>query len=657
MATESSICEHIDNEGIEGDRCDKCNAFMGSDLVLGQNNIVQTNLFNYRRFIPSETHNYWFYSTDYTDSFFSIVDENFKEIVASEFSYDFDFTLNIELIEGKTYYLKITSIFGDYREFAVNLEKHSHEGSTQNCLGYKCDTCHEYYGEPGEHNPDSVEPTCQGYYCVDCHEYYGDKAEHSLDSYQTCLGYGCYYCGEYFGEGNKYNHSFWDGECEYCSMLEEDYVCEHDSEEQTCKGYFCYHCYSYYGDGSGEHNLEEYQTCKGYKCVDCGEYFGEVDPNSHNYADGVCELCGFSCNHFGGEQTCIGYKCEECGSFYGEADEDKHVWYYGMCEYHDLNYPSDLECSHIWNSYGDCKVCGVTCEHQLDPESGICDICNHQLSYSVTTNNVTVYYDSLSEVINNASEGSYVKLLMDTDEFNSNLNFNKAITFDLNGHEIVQPSSYSIEVSANVTFTDSTGGGYLSFSLRLYSPCIFEGGKYLFISIDFETLDTIEDYIARCSKAYSGSTDKLIEFNGDETYLEYPQFKIEHEKIDETCISYKCLNCGETFENKNDELHKFSNYQVSKEATCESNREETAVCEHCKTATDTKVVEDSKTDHIDNDKDNLCDYGCGTNTMVDTTPKESKSGCVASVLPSIFGVILLIGLLTISRIVIKKKVN
>ena len=277
---------------------------------------------------------------------------------------------------------------------------------------------------------------------------------------------------------------------------------------------------------------------------------------------------------------------------------------------------------------------------------------------------MTVYYVSLEEVINNSSDGSYVKLLSNTDEFGDSYNFDKAITFDLNGHEIVQPSSRSIDVSANVRFTDSKGGGFLSFSLRLASPCIFEGGIYTFISIDFETDKTMIDFIGQCSKAYVGYTDELINLTGTAKYLRLVEFKIEHNIIDETCISYKCFDCGQTFEHKNDELHSFANYQVSKEATCQSDKEETAVCEHCKTVTDTRKVLDSKLEHEDSDNDYVCDYGCGmkfevpdTNTSDGTIEKDFNSGCGGNVMSSIFGVVLLLGLIALSRFTKRKKVK
>ena len=59
-ATDSNVCEHIDNGDIYDGRCDLCNEFVGSDLVLGENSIVQTNTYTYKRFIPDESCNYWF---------------------------------------------------------------------------------------------------------------------------------------------------------------------------------------------------------------------------------------------------------------------------------------------------------------------------------------------------------------------------------------------------------------------------------------------------------------------------------------------------------------------------------------------------------------------------------------------------------------------
>ena len=124
----------VQNGDIYDGRCDLCNEFVGSDLVIGENSIVQTNTYTYKRFIPDESCNYWFYSVDAADSIFSILNNDFEEILSLDYSYDFDLTLNVELTEGEIYYLEIIRV-NENSGYVLNLEKHNHFGENQDCCG------------------------------------------------------------------------------------------------------------------------------------------------------------------------------------------------------------------------------------------------------------------------------------------------------------------------------------------------------------------------------------------------------------------------------------------------------------------------------------------------------------------------------------------
>ncbi len=441
--------------------------------------------------------------------------------------------------------------------------EHTAEGE-QTCIGTLCSVCREWYGEAGEQHDLSTEQTCMGYKCNLCYGYFGEASEHDLSSEQTCLGYYCYSCDEYYGEADPDAHRWNDT---YCYICEEEH--DHTGGTQTCRGYKCEICQSWYGEAGEQHDLSTEQTCMGYKCNLCYGYFGETGDHSP-YT----------------EQTCMGYGCEYCYEWFGEADTSKHSWYYGYCDYCEIEYPADEECIHDLDSRGQCIICGYQCPHDT-MENGTCTSCSYILPFSLTTDEIVTYHGSFADALDKAEDGSVIKLLKDHDDYNS-LEINKAITLDLNGKEWIQPSSGGFDVTANATFTDSVGGGYLDYALYLYSPVTLSGGTYKYIGIRFETEDTIGDYLADCCACFDHYTDELIDVTGE--YVLGAKIKANHNLGEQTCMGCKCEDCGEWFGEVDADAHDWSNVDgvcangcgttcdhTGGEATCTAK----AVCETC----------------------------------------------------------------------------
>uniref|UniRef100_UPI004025427B hypothetical protein n=1 Tax=Faecousia sp. TaxID=2952921 RepID=UPI004025427B len=160
--------------------------------------------------------------------------------------------------------------------------------------------------------------------------------------------------------------------------------------------------------------------------------------------DGVC-ACGYTCPH-------------------------EH-WTDGMC---DL---CGKICPHEHYENGKCTVCGYACPHESVTENGgvyTCDICGLTMTVMVETADGNVSYTTdLAAALNNAEDGTTVKLLSDlvlTKSANI-IGGNKTVTLDLNGHNITRATWQTIQVKGN---TDDgtkaklviTGSGEIRFNVK-----------------------------------------------------------------------------------------------------------------------------------------------------------------------------------------------
>ena len=159
--------------------------------------------------------------------------------------------------------------------------------------------------------------------------------------------------------------------------------------------------------------------------------------------DGVC-ACGYTCPH-------------------------EH-WTDGMC---DL---CGKICPHDHYENGKCTVCGYPCPHEDVTENGgvyTCDICGLTMTVMVETADGNVSYTTdLAAALNNAEDGTTVKLLGDVSLENSAyIKDGKEVTLNLNGHNITRAGWQIIQVKGN---TDDgtkaklviTGSGEIRFNVK-----------------------------------------------------------------------------------------------------------------------------------------------------------------------------------------------
>lgn len=165
--------------------------------------------------------------------------------------------------------------------------------------------------------------------------------------------------------------------------------------------------------------------------------------HTHEFDEnGVC-ACGYTCPH-------------------------EH-WTDGMC---DL---CGKVCDHDRYENGKCTVCGYPCPHEDVTENGgvyTCDNCGLTMTVMVETADGISYTTDLAAALNNAEDGTTVKLLGDLVLTKSaNIEGGKNVTLNLNGHNITRATWQIIQVKGN---TDDgtkaklviTGSGEIRFNVK-----------------------------------------------------------------------------------------------------------------------------------------------------------------------------------------------
>ena len=161
-----------------------------------------------------------------------------------------------------------------------------------------------------------------------------------------------------------------------------------------------------------------------------------------NWTDGVCD-CGYTCPH-------------------------EH-WTDGMC---DL---CGYECLHEEWKDGKCTVCGYPCPHEDVTENGgvyTCDICGLTMTVMVETADGISYTTDLAAALNNAEDGTTVKLLSDLVLTKSaNIEGGKKVTLNLNDHNITRAGWQTIQVKGNTGDGTKaklviTGSGEIRFNVK-----------------------------------------------------------------------------------------------------------------------------------------------------------------------------------------------
>lgn len=158
--------------------------------------------------------------------------------------------------------------------------------------------------------------------------------------------------------------------------------------------------------------------------------------------DGVC-ACGYTCPH-------------------------EH-WTDGMC---DL---CGKICPHDHYENGKCTVCGYPCPHEDVTENGgvyTCDICGLTMTAMVETADGISYTTDLAAALNNAEDGTTVKLLGDLVLTKSaNIEGGKKVILNLNGHNITRATWQTIQVKGNTSDGTKaklviTGSGEIRFNVK-----------------------------------------------------------------------------------------------------------------------------------------------------------------------------------------------
>ena len=179
----------------------------------------------------------------------------------------------------------------------------------------------------------------------------------------------CEFCGSQYGNYDADNHkavSEWTQEngkhyhkCEYgCDTHLDEADCS--GGEATCTALaICEVCGQSYGEKDMNNHTDTVvwvQTATTHKQVySCCQTEASKE-EKHNWADGKCTVCDYSCTHTGGTATCSQLAvCELCGSRYGDLNPDNHKavseWtqengkHYHKCEYGCDTHLDEADCS------------------------------------------------------------------------------------------------------------------------------------------------------------------------------------------------------------------------------------------------------------------------------------------------------------------------
>jgi len=163
----------------------------------------------------------------------------------------------------------------------------------------------------------------------------------------------------------------------------------------------------------------------------------------------------------------------ECDGYDYYLFDKEHHWLGCWCGATD---GEPVKTAHEW-AYGRCEYCNVRHEHDQLDEKGYCETCKLQSKVIVCVGEEERYYDDLMYAFERMPEGATVKLLQDA-WIEGTQELEKAITIDMNGFDILTPSSYAIILKAAVVFKDSVGGGTCEIPVVLETIATLESGRY-----------------------------------------------------------------------------------------------------------------------------------------------------------------------------------
>lgn len=230
-----------DHEDGNGDHiCDFCSDILtGFAVNVGSNFIpLEASWYVYYKFIPDVSGKYIFTSYSEYDPKLSIYDDRFELIDNSDDVEGMNFSLEISLIAGKTYYLEFYEYI-ESNECLVKISKTCDEhipAGAKTCLGTLCSVCGRYYGDmdPTLHVLNNFEYNYDGHFneCSVCEKWV--YLDHEYDENGRCI------CGyiEHDHVYDIYIHSSQDHwlACSICRLMLPDSLYEEHNynEEGVC---------------------------------------------------------------------------------------------------------------------------------------------------------------------------------------------------------------------------------------------------------------------------------------------------------------------------------------------------------------------------------------------------------------------------------------
>lgn len=556
---------HID-EDSDVNLCDVCSIYLGDgkSLVLGENAISGKHSESiFIPFVPTKDGIYNIYSNGDCDPMLKVYDADMKYIDANDdYAEDYNFNLYVQLYAGQTYYLSFFNHDAD-SDYITTIELHIHDFDAleQDCRGYYCPECDDYFGESDGNHIDDLYYYKDGH-CDICGYVFTSSelivGKNTVDTFESTFKYVTF-TPSVSGKYLFYSVNALDSYINFYIMSGDgslyDIAYADDENPVTV--------YDFVLDIELEAGVTYFIQMSTYKDERETQY--DVYVEIHN----ECEETFV---------TCSGTFCEDCYKHVSDVtDEDVHYWAYGDCFFCEMEFSDDNHTEHTW-VVGNCRICGMphNCQNEHFGASDNCVVCGEYAGCAIIRNGDTVYYEGFTEALAAAVDGDTI-IFFENRYFTKIYDIYKNITIDLNGHYWRAENDGEINVYSNVTFTDSKGYGAYWTKINVYEKANLNVGQYNQISL-YNDL-TYSDIIFGCLyvNAYDYEDDTFVNLSpADMDEREFRgSFTIIHD----------------------DPRHVACDWEILKEATCTENAEGVKTCIHCDLVLETRVIEDTATGH------------------------------------------------------------
>ena len=458
---------------------------------------------------------------------------------------------------------------------SASYEYEDHYGGSATCSTLAiCEGCGQSYGEyaadvhlnMSDWKPYSTEQHHR--YCLDC-GYGTEFADHvepdNIEDIPCTEDALCKECGEKISSGYKHGPFEWKPYDSY----QHQYVCD------GCSGVTDYEPHNFIDSVC--------DTC-GYECP------------HESYTDGVCDVCNYLCPHSFTEFTeTVAPKCEEPG------------WEESYCDYCSIKLEQEIPAlDHDWVSGGIER-----------PYQNIDGSWTDGYYYDTCKNDVK--HINITGVAKRADYSAYDEAYKSLKAAQKNANLTDAGAAAVN-----QAVMTGMTMPQNIVEGESTTA-YLNNWVKNAQSILakIENGEYL--KADYTEIDEAIASVDTALENASISDEMTEELEDIKADLEALKENENATMADVNALLDRTEAIAETMNNCSNGVHSFTKYEEVTAPKCGVAGKEVAHCDNGCGVTDEKEI--PALEHIDEDGDFLCDYGCGHEFEKPAEPEDPSANC------------------------------